>query len=111
LDRKYGSVTGGVDVGLVGTEELKAHPSTTTLGDQDSTSRLERLLRTRIRQLALVLLTVSGVCNGLGVALLVLANEPLANILTVLFGEGMLLLAVPPSIAAIRQLHSSKTTT
>jgi hypothetical protein len=57
-----------------------------------------------------VLFTVFGACNGLGVALLVLANEPLANILTVLFAEGTLLLAIPPSIAAIRQSRSSKTT-
>jgi hypothetical protein len=81
------------------------------LDDEDLTSGLERLLRTRIRDIAFVLLILSGACNGLGVALLVLANEPLANILTVLFGEGMLLLAVPPSVAAIRQLRSSKTTT
>jgi hypothetical protein len=81
-----------------------------TLHD-DSTSGLERLLRTRIREIALVLVTISGACNTLGVALLVLANEPLANILAVLFGEGTLLLAVPQSMAAIRQLRSSKTTT
>jgi len=86
-------------------------PTLAVLDDEGSTSRLERLLRARIRQLALVLLTVSGACNALGVALLVLANEPLVNIFTVLFGEGMLLLAVPPSIAAIRQLRSGKTTT
>jgi hypothetical protein len=61
---------------LVGTEEPKAHSSTIALDDWDSTWRLERLLRARIHQLALVLLTVSGACNGLGVALLVLANEP-----------------------------------
>jgi hypothetical protein len=79
--------------------------------DEDSTSGLERLLRTRIREIAFVLVTISGTCNTLGVALLMLANEPLANILTVLFGEGTLLLAVPPSIAAIRQLRSSRTTT
>jgi hypothetical protein len=81
------------------------------LDDEGSTSGLERLLRTRIREIALVLVTVSGACNALGVALLMLANEPLANILTVLFGEGTLLLAVPPSVAAIRQLRSGKTTT
>jgi len=85
-------------------------PTLAVLDDEDST-RLERLLRARIRQLALVLLTVSGACNALGAALLVVANEPLVNIFTVLFGEGMLLLAVPPSIAAICQLRSGKTTT
>jgi hypothetical protein len=97
-------------VNLVGTEEPKAHSSTTALDDQDSTSRRERLLRARTRQLALVLIIVSVACNGLGAAFLLLANEPLANIRTVLSGEGMLLFAVAPSIA-IRHLRTSKTTT
>jgi hypothetical protein len=93
------------------TSAAPAPDSTLTVLDEDSTSGLERFLRTRIREIALVLLIASGACNAAGVALLVLANEPLANILTVLFGEGALVLAVPPSIAAIRQLRSSKTTT
>jgi hypothetical protein len=92
------------------TPSSMAADSGLVLTDEDSASRLERLLRRRIRQLALVLLTASATSNAAGIALLALANEPLANILMVLIGEGTLLLAVPPALLAVRQLRSSATT-